>query len=148
NGQAALVQVSAHRYLQDRGSLSGMGVSSIPAMHGPAAPIARGWVLALVTPDATRQVAAAELMAQLLSPEVNAAWNQAAGYLPTGTAAMPMWCTNDSYARFVDWQLQAARPRPALPNYTQVAAALQEAVVSILNDTATADQADAKAVGP
>lgn len=145
-GRAALTHVSAHLYLTDRSSLQGSAVAPIPAINGPGAPISRGWVLALVTDDPTRQSLAVELMARLMAAETNAAWNQAANYLPTRRAAMAHWDVTDSYTRFAQQQLQLAQPRPALSNYTQVAAALQEAVEAVLAGTATPEEAAAQAI--
>jgi ABC-type glycerol-3-phosphate transport system substrate-binding protein len=145
-GQAALVQVSAHRYLLDRARLSSSAVAPIPAVNGPAAPISRGWALALVATDPGRQAAAGELMAQLMDPTTNAAWNQAAGYLPTRMAAMAGWRPGDSYSRFIQQQLQGAHPRPLLTGYTQIAAALQEAVIAVLNGAVAPQEAATQAV--
>jgi ABC-type glycerol-3-phosphate transport system substrate-binding protein len=151
-GQAALAQVNAHRYLLAmrqsppaggdlRERLSSSAVAAIPAVNGPAAPIGRGWVLALVTSDPARQVAAVDWMVQLMNPATNAEWNEAADYLPTRAAAMAEWRPEESYSRFIQQQLQAARPRPLLADYTRVAAALQEAVVAVLNGAATPQEA-------
>ena len=150
-GQAALAQVSAHRYLLtmrqapstggDRERLAGSSVAAVPAVSGPAVPIGRGWVLALVTSDPARQAAAVDWMVQLMSPATNAAWNEAADYLPTRAAAMAEWRPEDNYSRFIRQQLQTARSRPLLADYTRVAAALQEAVLAVLNGTATPQEA-------
>jgi ABC-type glycerol-3-phosphate transport system substrate-binding protein len=140
-GQAILTQVSTHRYLADRGQLPNAAAAPIPAINGPAAAISRGWVLALAATDTTRQSAAVAFVVELMSPEVNAAWNQAAGYLPTRQAALAEWDEADSYTRFVQQQLQAAQPRPRLSNYTQVAAALQEAVEGVLSGALTPEEA-------
>jgi ABC-type glycerol-3-phosphate transport system substrate-binding protein len=145
-GQAILTQVSTHRYLADRGRLSSAAVAPIPAINGPGAAIGRGWVLALAATDTTRQSAAVAFMVQLMSAEANAAWNQAAGYLPTRQAALAEWDEADSYTRFIQQQLQEAQPRPRLSNYTQVAAALQEAVESVLSGALTPEEAAAQAI--
>jgi len=155
-GQAALAQVSAHRYLlamrQSRSSggdleqVPGSAVAPVPAANGPATPITRGWVLVLVTGDPGRQLAAVDWMVQLMGPAANAAWNEAADYLPTRAAAMAEWRPGDGYSQFIRQQLLAARSRPLLPDYTRVAAALQEAVVAVLNGTATPQEAASQAI--
>ncbi len=145
-GQAALVQVSAHLYLADRSRLEGSAAAPIPAINGPAAPIGRGWALALVTSDPARQLLAAEFLVQLMSPEINGAWNLAANYLPTRRAALAFWDPSDDYTLFLQQQLEMARSRPAIPNYTQVATALQQAVEAVLSGTATPEQAAAQAI--
>jgi len=145
-GQAALTHVGAHRYLQDRLELQSSAPAPIPAINGPAAAIDHGWAMALVTPDPARQSAALDFMLRILSPEVNAAWNQAAGYLPTRQSAVALWDQEDSYVPFMHQQLLAATNRPVASNYTQMAAALQEAVESVLTGAATPEEAAAQAV--
>jgi ABC-type glycerol-3-phosphate transport system substrate-binding protein len=144
--QIATAQVSAHQYLAERHRAQNSAPAPIPAINGPAAPLNRGWVLALVTPDPVRQSAAAEFMSQLLAPETNAAWNQSTIYLPTRQAALALWDPEDSYGPFIHQQLQAARPRPAIPNYARTAAAMQQAVEDVLTGMATPDEAAAQAV--
>ncbi|MGD9148159.1 MAG: hypothetical protein PVI80_21525, partial [Anaerolineae bacterium] len=117
-----------------------------PAINGAGAPISRGWALALIASDPTRQSLAVEFMNQLMSPQTNADWNKAAGYLPTRQAALALWDEEDSYTRFTSQQLQTAQPRPRLVNYTQVAAALQEAVEAIISGSATPEEAAAQAI--
>jgi multiple sugar transport system substrate-binding protein len=145
-GQASLAQVSAYSYLLNRGRSSGSAAAPIPGADGSALPISRGWVLALLTTDPARQAAATDLIVQWMNPAVNAAWNQAVGYLPTRAAAMALWRPGDSYSRFVEGQLQQARPRPPLANYTQVAAALQKAVTAVLDGTSSPQEAANQAI--
>lgn len=144
--QASLTHVSAHRYLTDRDSLPSSAMAPIPAINGAGPGISRGWSLALVTSDPTRQPLAAEFMTQLMSPEINAAWNEATGYLPTRQAALARWDEEDSYTRFANQQLQAAQIRPRIPNYTQVAAALQKAVEAAITGAETPEEAAAQAI--
>lgn len=149
-GEATLVHVSAHRYLADREAVSNSAMAPIPAIDGAGVPISRGWVLALVATDPARQSMAVEFMTQLMSPETNASWNEAANYLPTRQAALadrdeaPV--AEDSAIRFARQQLQIAQPRPRFPKYTQVAAALQKAVQDVVTGAATPEEAAAQAV--
>jgi ABC-type glycerol-3-phosphate transport system substrate-binding protein len=145
-GEATLTHVSSHDYLSDRGRVAGTAVAPIPAINGAGAPISRGWTLALITSDPTRQSLAVELMTQLMSPQTNANWNKAAGYLPTRQAALALWDEGDSYTRFASQQLQTAQPRPRLGNYTQMAAALQLAVEAVITGAATPEEAAAQAI--
>ena len=81
-----------------------------------------------------------------MAPETNAAWNAATHYLPTRQSALALWDQGDSYVPFIHQQLLAAQPRPLGPNYTQVAAALQEAVENVLSGAATPEEAAAEAI--
>jgi ABC-type glycerol-3-phosphate transport system substrate-binding protein len=145
-GQTAMTQVSAHRYLVERHRAQSSAMAPIPAFDGPAAPISRGWALALTTSDPARQSAAMDFVSQLMIPETNAAWNLASGLLPTRQTALTHWDQEDSYTPFAHQQLQAAQPRPAFPNYTRTAAALQQAIVDVLTGNATPEEAAAKAI--
>jgi len=143
-GRAALTHVSARRYLADRARLQSSAVAPIPGINGAASAIGRGWALVLVTPDPARQALAVELMARLLEPETNAAWNLAAGTLPTRQSVLAASDTLDSYGRFIHQQLLAAQPRPRLPNYAKAAAALQGAVQQVVAGTQSPEEAAAQ----
>jgi ABC-type glycerol-3-phosphate transport system substrate-binding protein len=148
-GEADLAHVNAHRYLVEGAELPSAGVAPIPAISGAGPSISHGWALVLVTPDPDRQALAVELMARLMVVEINAGWNRAAGYLPTRQSAAAALAGDDqadSYLRFIDQQLAAARPRPRLPNYAQVAAALQEAVEDVVSGAAMPEEAAGRLV--
>ena len=83
---------------------------------------------------------------QLMSPEALGAWNLAADYLPTRTAALDQWDEEDSYTRFARQLLEMAQPRPRMSNYTQVAAALQKAIEDVITGAATPEEAAAQAI--
>jgi multiple sugar transport system substrate-binding protein len=145
-GEAVVSQVSAHRYLSERDAAQSTAVAPIPAINGAAPPLSRGWALALVASDPARESLAVDFMRQLYSPQVNAAWTAAAGYLPTRQSALDNWNQEDPYTAFADQMLQTARPRPRLANYTQMAAALQRAVTNVINGDATPEEAAAQAI--
>jgi maltose-binding protein MalE len=66
--------------------------------------------------------------------------------LPTRQAALVHWDAGDSYTPFIHQQMQMAQPRPAIPNYTKVGDALQQAVEAVLTGAATPEEAAAKAI--
>jgi ABC-type glycerol-3-phosphate transport system substrate-binding protein len=144
--EAALAQVSAHRYLIEHGLLQTTAVAAIPSINGPAASLGRGWALALVTADPGRQAPATDFMLQIMAPEVNASWTQAAHWLPTRQSSLAYWDETILYTRFIQQQLQATRARPIIPNYAQVAAALQVAVEDVLTGAAQPEEAAAEAI--
>lgn len=144
SGLAAMAQVSARRYLAERSQVVFAMPAPVPSIAGPAAPISRGWALVLITPDPARQAAAARFMEIWLSPDVNAYWNQAAGTLPTLQASLTYWDPSDAYTAFLHEQLLAARPRPSVPGYSQVSAALQRAVEAVLTGEKTPEEAAAE----
>jgi hypothetical protein len=141
DGSASMTQISAHRYLAERSELLGSAASEIPGSKGT---IGRGWALALVAPDVGRQSVAVDFMVQMMAPQVNAEWNQAAAYLPTRAAALEYWDAADPYVLLMQQQLAIARPRPRLPNYEQVAGALQLAVEDVFEERSTPEEAAAR----
>lgn len=144
-----LAHISVHRYLVEGEELPNAAVAPIPAINGGGPPISQGWALVLVTSEPERQALAVELMARLMTAETNARWNQAAHYLPTRQSAaliLAEAAETDSYARFIDQQLQVARPRPRLSNYAQVAAALQRAVEDVVSGTVMPEEAAARVI--
>lgn len=151
-GQADLAHVSARRYQLEGEALPNAAVAPIPAITGAGPPISQGWALVLVASDPERQALAVDLMARWMGAETNANWSRAAGYLPTRQSASSLLSEAAeageaaSYLRFIDQQLQAARPRPRLPNYAQVAAALQEAVEDVVSGAAMPEEAAARII--
>jgi multiple sugar transport system substrate-binding protein len=145
-GDAALAEINAHRYLAGQEDLRTTGVAAIPSMSGPAGSLGQGWAMALVATDPARQAAAVDFLVQIAFPEVNGSWAQAADYLPTRQSALAYWDEGELYNRFIQQQLQTARALPVIPNYAQVAAALQVAVKDVLTGAASPEQAAAEAI--
>jgi multiple sugar transport system substrate-binding protein len=145
-GEVVMSHVSAHRYLTGGDRRPNTAMAPMPAINGPATAISRGWALSLVASEPARQSLAIEFMTQLMSPEVVGAWSLAANYLPTRQAALDTWDEEDSYTRFVAELLQAAQPRPRLDNYTQVAAAMQQAIADVISGAATPEEAAAQVI--
>ncbi len=145
-GEAVLTHVSAHRYLTNGDQRPSTAMAPIPAINGPGAAISRGWAQALVSTDAAHQSLAIEFMIQLMSPEALGDWNLAAGYLPTRKGALERWDEEESYTRFASQLLETARPRPRIGNYTQLAAALQQAIEEVISGVATPEEAAARAI--
>jgi ABC-type glycerol-3-phosphate transport system substrate-binding protein len=146
-GDAAMTQVSAHRYLTERGDASGSVPAPVPGIGGPAAAIGRGWAMVLVAPDPARQSLAVEFMARLMDPETNAAWNLAADYLPARQTGLAYWDAADPYVSFIQQELLRAVPRPRLSDYTQVMSKLQQAVEDVVNGVATPEEASDRVLG-
>jgi ABC-type glycerol-3-phosphate transport system substrate-binding protein len=141
NGQAAMTHATVRRYLTDRGLLRNSDVSSIPTGTGRAMTISRGWGIALVARQASRQQAAAALIDWLASPANSARWTYAAKYSPTRRAALPLWGDDTAYRSFVEQQLEAARPRPSIPDYTRVATVLQQGVQKVVQGLSSPEAA-------
>ena len=120
-GEQRMTQVSAHRYLVERDRAPGLGRGSHPGHqrtgggHWPGLGAGPGR-----TPIRSASRLAVEFMTQLLAPEANAAWNQAAGYLPTRQAALAFWDQTGQLCPLHPAAVaRSAQPAPSLPNYAQ-----------------------------
>ena len=141
SAQAALSNVSSDRYLADRGLLKNTAFAAIPTRDGNVVTLSKGWALAIVTEDSSRQAAAAQLIEWLLEPENNANWNRAAGHLPTRQAAFDHLGTEDQYFPFVRQQLANVYPRPMAAAYDKMGRALQRAVQDVLQGEVSPEEA-------
>ncbi len=130
--KAAMSNVNFSRYLDNRASLEGASFALVPTRDGVAATISQGWALAIITTDPDRQALAAQFIEWLLRAENNAAWSQAAGYLPTRRSALEHLDISDDYLLFALELLEVAHPRPSAPAYDLVAKAIQRAVQNVL----------------
>jgi len=146
-GQAMMASVSARRYLAGRDVLQNTGFAAAPGNSGPAAPLATGWALAIVTPDPERQKLAAEFIAGLLAPEKIGGWTSAAGWLPSSPAALDTW-SGGPYRDFLAQQLNRAVSHPVGSDYPQTAARMQRALTSVLKGTASPAEAARAALNP
>jgi len=141
SAQAAMSNVSSAKYLADRGLLKNTVFAAIPTRDGNAVTLSKGWALAIVTEDSSRQTAAAQLIEWLLEPENNAGWNLATGHLPTRQAAFDHLGTEDQYFPFVRQQLANVYPRPVYPAYEKIGRALQRAVQDVLQGEVSPEEA-------
>lgn len=132
-GRLPMAQVSARRYLAESESLSGVGFAAAPGWAEPVVPVAGGWALAVVATVPERQRAAAELITWLLRPENAGALAAATGWLPTSPAALDTW-KSTPYGEFVREQLAAAVSPPSGPGYSQTVERLQKAIVAVLSE--------------
>jgi hypothetical protein len=136
-GQAALTHVRASRYMADRASCKARPWPPYRASTGPPRPSAGAGPWPWSHRDPARQALAAELMARMMEVETNAAWNRAAGTLPTRQAVLDAWrrwIAMSALSTSSSW----LRSRAPLANYTQIAAALQDAVKAVVTGAARA----------
>ncbi|HIC93131.1 MAG TPA: extracellular solute-binding protein [Anaerolineae bacterium] len=146
SAKTTMAHVSSQRFMADRALLKNTAFAPIPTRDGAVVTIAWGWAWAVVTDDPARRNLAARLVEWLLKPENSAAWNRAAGHLPTRRAAFEVWGTRDPYIAFLKGQLEAAHVRPSGPDWDEILAALQKAVRNVLMGEATPKEAAASAL--
>jgi ABC-type glycerol-3-phosphate transport system substrate-binding protein len=147
SGEATMTHATVGRYLADRGLLRNSAVSSIPTGTGRPMTMTRGWAIALVARQASRQQAAVELIDWLASPANSARWTYAAKSAPTRRAALSLWGNDTAYRAFVEQHLEAARPRPTVPDYTRVATVLQQGVQKVLQGLSSPEAAADEILG-
>ncbi|NLE76436.1 MAG: hypothetical protein GX605_06750, partial [Chloroflexi bacterium] len=96
--------------------------------------------------DSLHQEAAANLIAWLMEPPRNAAWNASLNLLPTRREALALLNNDDPYMSFLHWQLESARFRPHAPAYHTIAQALQTAVREVLSGEASPEESARRAL--
>jgi multiple sugar transport system substrate-binding protein len=144
--QVGMAHVNGHRFLSDKSVLRTTEFASVPTRDGTPLTIGRGRSLVIVTHNPSRQAMAAQLIEWLMAPDNNIAWSQATSYLPSRYAAFNLVGDDDPYWPFLQHQLEVAVPAPAFPEYNQIGRVLQQAVIEILNEEATPEEAAAAAV--
>jgi ABC-type glycerol-3-phosphate transport system substrate-binding protein len=144
--EVGMAHASGHRFLRDKEVLGSTDYTSIPTHDGTALTIGRGRALAIVTHEPDRQAMALRLIEWLMAPDNIVAWSQATSFLPTRYAAFDMIGDSDPYWSFLQHQLEIARPSPAFPEYDQIGRVLQQAVIEVLSEEATPEEAAAAAV--
>jgi multiple sugar transport system substrate-binding protein len=82
----------------------------------------------------------------LTTPENNAEWTQAAGYLPSTRSALRMWDISETEQVALRDMLEAALPAPPPAVRAQVGPVLQTAVEGVLTKTASPQEAARTAV--
>ena len=144
--QVGMAHVNGHRFLSDKSVLGSTEFASIPTHDGTPLTIGRGRSLAIVTHEPDRQAVAAQLIEWLMATDNNVAWSQVTSYLPTRHAAFVLIGDDDPYWPFLQHQLEVAVPSPAFPEYDQIGRVLQQAVIEVLSEEATPEEAAASAV--
>ncbi|MEJ2554969.1 MAG: extracellular solute-binding protein [Anaerolineae bacterium] len=146
SAQVGIAHVNAHRFLSDRSVLRSTQFADIPTQEGNPLTISRGQVLAIVARDPDQQALASRLIEWLMAPDNNAMWNRTRAYIPTRYAVFDELGDSDPYWPFLQHQLEIAVPPPAFPEFDQIGRVLQQAVVEVLSDDATPEEAAAAAV--
>jgi ABC-type glycerol-3-phosphate transport system substrate-binding protein len=146
SAQVGIAHVNSHRFLSDRDVLSSTQFGTIPTRDGTPLTIARGRTMAIVARDPKRRAMAANLIEWLMAPDNNAAWNRATSYLPTRYASFELIGDSDPYWPFLQHQLEVAVSPPVFPEYDQIGRVLQQAVIEVLSEEATSEEATTAAV--
>lgn len=147
-GEGDIAVVQASSYWQDvlGDESNGTAIASLPTRDGYPFTIARNaWSIAMVAEDADRQAQAMILFDWLISPERNAEWTQAAGYLPSALGALRLWDVAEADRVALRGLLEAAVPAPSPEVMAVVGPAMQGALESVLSREASPEEAAASA---
>jgi len=143
-GEGGMTLVRASRYWLEADET--MAPALVPTKDGQHIGIARGWALAVVTDDPDRQASAIQLAEWLTAPARNAAWTQAAGYLPGTRSALRLWRVTEEERTVLRDLLEAAMPPPRPVVLEAVGLPMQQAVSNVLRGRASPDEAAATAL--
>jgi ABC-type glycerol-3-phosphate transport system substrate-binding protein len=144
NGGGEIAVIPASRFWLEADETIAAG--AIPTQSGQPLSIGRGWALAMVADDPTRQSLAVLLLDWLIAPDHNGQWTQAAGYLPGTQGALRIWDVSNAGRAVLRSVMEAAVPPPRPEVMAVVGPAMQEAVDSVLRGWATPEEAAATAV--
>lgn len=129
--QVVMSNISSNLYLTGRGLLTVSRATYVPTRDGQAIALGRGHAWALTSLDPNRRQVAVKLLEWLLYPPNMAAWNLAAGHLPTRRAALEEM-GRDPYFVFVHAQLERTIPYPNSEVHRRIYRAMQQAVDAVL----------------
>jgi len=141
DGAAQLANATTHFYQRDVAQLEGTGYARLPTVGGGSTTLARSWAWAVVAEDPGERELAAQYIITALEAERVAAWCAATCCLPTQRAVLPAVVQDAPYRRFVDAQLEAAQPYPALADYGSLQAAVVRAIEDVLDGLVTPERA-------
>jgi ABC-type glycerol-3-phosphate transport system substrate-binding protein len=153
-GEGAIAVVNANSYWPevtagaiDEPLVTTIAAASVPTRDGYPFTIVRdGWAMALVAQDPDRQALAMTLLNWLTTPDNNAEWTQAAGYLPSTRSALRMWAVSGVERGALRNMLEAALPAPSPDVLAVVGPIMQTAVEGVLTKTVSPQEAARAAV--
>ncbi len=124
-----------------------IAAASVPTRDGYPFTIVRGgWAIAMVAQDPDRQALTMVLFNWLITPDNNADWTRATGYLPSTRSALRMWDVSEAEQVALRSMLEAAFPAPSPDVMAKVGPALQTAVEGVLTKTVSPQEAARTAV--
>jgi ABC-type glycerol-3-phosphate transport system substrate-binding protein len=141
SGQAAMCNATALQYLRDRSQLRGAGFAAIPAPLGEATPLASVWGWVIVTPDPTKQEAAARYILGALEADRHVAWLGESHYLPAQPSLLPRVVEDELFRTFLTQQLRRVLVLPRVNHYAQLQDIITRAIEDVLDGVSTPERA-------
>lgn len=153
-GEGTIAVVEANSYWPEASTgemgeplATSIAAASVPTRDGYPFTIVRDvWAIAIVAQDPNRQALAMTLFNWLTTPDNNADWTLAAGYLPSTHSALRMWDVSEAERVALRGMLEAAIPAPSQDVMAKVGPAMQTAVQGVLKKTVSPQEAARVAV--
>lgn len=144
NGTVSLAQVDSSTFLSQQAQHPGHVPIILPTENGSALTTLDGWIWAISTPDLARQARAIDLIEWAMRVENQVNLTAALQALPSQRAALRVG-SDTTYNTLIDRLL--SNSRAVLPEQVSnaMAAAMQEALVSVLSGETTPEDAAAAA---
>lgn len=119
------------RQLADLSLIEKQEFSAVPGPDGALVPLTTSWSWAVTTSDPVRQVAAADLIQYLTTPDNLANWSERSQVMPARRSAMALLAENNAYYRFLGEQSEFARAMP-VSETSRVLDVIGDAVFQVL----------------
>ncbi len=140
-GKAAMVDVSARRFIREGVQQVDVDAAPIPTWDGKPRALAKGWGLAVTTTDERHLEAAFAFVRWLLAPETLGPWSQRTGRVPTHPEALLAWDVVPGYRDLLDRLLQSSTPYPSHPSVIDIRRALARGLKAVLVDQQSPEDA-------
>jgi multiple sugar transport system substrate-binding protein len=146
-GTIAVVEASGywpkvHADEMDGPFTTAIAAASVPTRDGyPFSVVRDAWAIAMVVQDSNRQALAMALFNWLTTPENNADWTQAAGYLPSTRSALRMWRVSEAERVALRGMLEGAIPAPSPNVMAKIGPVMQTAVEGVLTKAVSPQEA-------
>lgn len=146
-GQVAMAQVSASRYLSERGKMPNAVYAPVPTREGKLATIATGWSFVIVTGDPVRANASARFLQWMVYGQHLAPWLKAGRLLPANRSGIMLAVDPPEYAGFLRDELERAVAMPPASAWSNQADAWRTAIAAVWRGQATPEEAARTAAG-
>jgi len=140
NCTAAPVSLLLRRYAQ-----AGTDAEALPSLLETSFTLSSGWVWALGASQAGRQELAVRLAEYLVEPGFLSSWSEAFGKLPARISALESWQNPELRAALMRLSLKA-HFLPGNEILTSISPALRSAVLAVLRDNSSPEEAASQAV--
>lgn len=140
SGMLSFVQVDSSTYLPALGQVPNTAAAPVPTTDGQPLTTLSGWMWVLTTTDPDRQTRALEFLDWMMRAANQSALAQAMGMLPSQQTALQLWDTGD-YGALIDDLLTGDDLLMREAVNPTVAAALQNALIAVLNGSSAGDAA-------